>query len=391
MSEKRFDFDWALEDCLTRIYAGQSLEECLVLYPVQAELLQPLLAAALKLHATPAPAPSPEAVLAGRQRMLAAAAQKQAEQKNVMLPVSSGFFSRYTQQMRQTWKSMWTKKEKSTMNLTLRWAFGLLLALLVGGTLAVNASAQALPGDPLYGVKLAWEDTRLALTLQEQAREQLAGEIQLERQSEIRSMIQQNRTGEVEFVGMLQVRGDEELKVGEFQMRMMPETEMETGLQAGELVRVKVRVLNNGELTALKIQNAGQNRTRFNQPTRTVTVTPGTGNRPSETPKSSQQPTHTPPAGPKATEAPGGEAPGPKNSEEPPKAGPGPGQPAPGGPGPSGGKGPSGSANQSGSGNGQLTVLTATATPTEEPQSQSGGPGGQVNNNSGGQPGMNRP
>ena len=53
-------------------------------------------------------------------------------------------------------------------------AAAILLVVLAGAT---SAAASSLPGDPLYGVKRATEDVRLALTFDEVARTQLLSEL----------------------------------------------------------------------------------------------------------------------------------------------------------------------------------------------------------------------
>ncbi len=66
------DFETILEDRLARLRAGDSLEHCLASYPTQAERLTPLLLAASRVRCLAAPQPRAQAVLAGREQVLAA-------------------------------------------------------------------------------------------------------------------------------------------------------------------------------------------------------------------------------------------------------------------------------------------------------------------------------
>lgn len=70
------DFDAALDDCLTRLLIGESLESCLGRYPGYAEDLRPLLQMALAVRATPVLPPTGAAIERGRERVSAASAQR---------------------------------------------------------------------------------------------------------------------------------------------------------------------------------------------------------------------------------------------------------------------------------------------------------------------------
>jgi hypothetical protein len=252
------NFEAVLEECLAQIKAGQSLEDCLAKYPAYAEQLRPLLLMAQHMRAARI-APRLDAHQLGRERMLAAARQKAHAPPTIIL--------RPVHPLHQL------ARQLSGAG-AYRVALGLFMALIVSSLLTVTASAGALPGDPLYQVKLAWEDVRLVFALQEQAREEIAGEIQLERRSEIQSMIQQRRTGEVEFEGELSEIGEKQAKVGDFQLSLSTQTRIENGIQAGQLVRVRLQVLNNGELSALAIQTATGYKHQQNQVEAAATQTP---------------------------------------------------------------------------------------------------------------------
>jgi hypothetical protein len=135
-----------LDDCLRRIWAGEStLEECLRMYPEHAERLAPMLALALEAHTSLAPQkPKPSYVKASKQRIL----------KQLSLRSQRSTRSRLAP------KPAWRLQHAQTF-------LSLILALsvLAVGFGVIQASAAALPGDALYGLKLGLERAQLALSL----------------------------------------------------------------------------------------------------------------------------------------------------------------------------------------------------------------------------------
>ncbi len=69
-------FEDALDQCVSRLLAGESLDACLARYPEMREELRPLLEVAAVLAETPASAPAPEAKARGRQRLMDALARQ---------------------------------------------------------------------------------------------------------------------------------------------------------------------------------------------------------------------------------------------------------------------------------------------------------------------------
>ncbi|MGD8624930.1 MAG: DUF5667 domain-containing protein [Anaerolineae bacterium] len=137
------EFDSILEQSLSQIAAGKArVESCLVSYPAMADQLEPLLRAAETLRTMPKPALSPEAKARIEDRVLDAAKKNPGLRgKGVNWP--------------------WRRFPK------LRWALGglaILLVMMVVSTTLLQVSAAAMPGTPLYHVKLAVEDVWLWLT-----------------------------------------------------------------------------------------------------------------------------------------------------------------------------------------------------------------------------------
>ena len=167
-----------LEECLEHLRNGESLEQVLERYPQFQAELRPLLEAARYARDLGLSASAPRGAMArSRARMLAAAAQRR----------RSSFFH---------------FPLHARVSPAILIAVGLILAGLVGTSIA---SAQALPGDPLYGLKLATERTRLQLTSNTAARIELLESYDRERAEEVEALSGHRRSIQVTFAGPLEL------------------------------------------------------------------------------------------------------------------------------------------------------------------------------------------
>lgn len=167
----------ALQECLQEIENGADINAALKRFPEHAAELRPLLKAAVAAQRNQAADPSPEAFRRGRAKVLQRAAElrelKSAPQKRT-LPI----FSR------------------------LAISFALALMFLLSGTGLLSASASALPGDRLYPVKRGWENIRLSLIFDSEARNLLKSEFENERLREVNELLTQGRSETVQFAGI---------------------------------------------------------------------------------------------------------------------------------------------------------------------------------------------
>ncbi len=252
------DFETILEECLACLRAGDSLEQCLSSYPAQAERLTPLLLAASRVRQLASPQPRVQAVLAGRERVLAAMQAKNPAQAVFQSPVSVGRLSRYLGRIVTVFQTNIPGKEKP-MKFALRLAIDLVVMSLIGGVLAVTASSNTLPGDPLYTVKRAWETTRLTLTLDPQANQDLQAQLNAERLHEVQNLIQLHRAATVEFEAGLQAMNASMWTVGNIPVEIQPNTVVEGTPQVGQMVWVQAQVQTSGALTAVSMRMVPQN------------------------------------------------------------------------------------------------------------------------------------
>jgi len=164
------EFDNNLDECLERLLAkGETLEQCLESYPEQADELKPLLQTALVAQKASAVQPHPEFKARARYEFRSAL-QEIAPRK------SRPLFG---------WKPQWV-----TVIITV-----IVLILAGGGTVA--AAGNSMPDEPLYPVKLATEQARLALTPSDIGKAQFATELADKRVNEIIYLANKGKSGQI--------------------------------------------------------------------------------------------------------------------------------------------------------------------------------------------------
>lgn len=167
------EFDNILNECLERILVrGDTIEQCLGSYPEQATELRSLLETALTTKQ--ATAITPRLEFRERARYQFQAALREAEQKRA----PRSFFS---------WQPRWATVVATA-----------LAVFLLGGGGTVAAASNSLPDEPLYPVKLASEQVRLALTPSPIGKADLYLKLTDERVAEITAMAERGRTKHVE-------------------------------------------------------------------------------------------------------------------------------------------------------------------------------------------------
>ncbi|MGD2157559.1 MAG: DUF5667 domain-containing protein [Anaerolineales bacterium] len=238
-------FESILDECLERIAAGARLEECLEQHPQHAEELRPLLTAANFARTAPRPQASPEAIQHSRVKMLATLESKLNPQ-----PVSKISFSRFTSRLTKFFTGI--GKEKMNMKLTTRFAI-IILALFViisGG--ATAASARSLPGDVLYPVKTTVERVQLLLTTDPDARHALEQRFQGMRWDEIKAVLEDGRSVEIELKGIVTALDENSIAIGDF-VFSLEDIQIPSVVQVGSVVEIKGVTQADGTIIVLKI------------------------------------------------------------------------------------------------------------------------------------------
>lgn len=219
----------ALDVCLRQMQSGASLEEAVGLFPQLADELRPLLESAQMAREVGDNVHIPRAAQMRSRAAFLEEAQRRAHP-------NPGIFSR-----------LFTNK------LALA-SFSLILVLLLGSLTTVAASAQALPGDPLYGVKLATERTRLLLTDNQNKKIKLEQSFDHRRVQEVEALILKSRSQQVNFAGGLTQMKNNTWTVGGINVTLTPKTEKVGDFKLNYYVDVQGNLQPDGTVIASKLE-----------------------------------------------------------------------------------------------------------------------------------------
>ncbi len=238
------DLPLALDRCLTWLRSGIGVESCLARYPEYADQLRPLLDLASHMSRA-APAPPPAAGrAAGRRGMLSAYAQKRRRQKE-MHPVA--------RLMGRVLRPMLLARPGGIRPAWQATILILAIALAMVGGIVVTASADSLPGDALYPVKLASQRAQLALTFDTTRHELLRAEFSTQQRSAVRAVLKAGSSVDVEFQGVLQEMSQGLWIVGGLSVTVTGGTEILGEPYLGALVRVRGHLPGDGLLLASQV------------------------------------------------------------------------------------------------------------------------------------------
>jgi len=145
-----------LDHALTLLDAGVEPEVVLQRYAAHADILRPILKAALAVRHTPPPEPSEEAYFAGRERLLRAVARRRREMVVESPGTRRSAFNLHT--LLGTLMGMPSGLRRAAVTVAL------LLIMIVAGFSVTQVAASALPNSPLYPVKRFREQVQLLLT-----------------------------------------------------------------------------------------------------------------------------------------------------------------------------------------------------------------------------------
>jgi hypothetical protein len=136
------------EECLERVFSGESIEQSVSQYPEQATELRGLLETAVAARKATIVEPSPEFRERARQQLQAVFRDRTSTPVRILKPA-------------------WNFQPK--------WAFALIAVLLIlmGSSGTVLAANKSMPGQPLYVVKQGAEQLKLAMTTSPTAKAEL--------------------------------------------------------------------------------------------------------------------------------------------------------------------------------------------------------------------------
>jgi len=220
----------AFEVCLQRLDAGERAEQIAASYPQWVEPLTGMLRLAWLTRQVGASILVPKAALVrSRARFLSAALQP----PKAALSLKSLAF-------------------------TMRPGMAFLLVLLVlfvAGFTTLAVSAQALPGDRLYPLKLLSEQTRLLLVRDQAERLKMEQSYDQLRAEEIDHLIQHSRSAPVQFAGGLSQAESGAWMVNNILILINADTQVEGEIFPGLHVRVQGTLLPNGSVLAARVSS----------------------------------------------------------------------------------------------------------------------------------------
>ena len=236
-------FESILDESISAMQAGVSIEEILAEAPDYADELRPLLFAASLLAD-----PKPELVPEERKAALRAEYMAQAAD---LKPVSPSFTDKLQAVSRIAKRRL---SRKAVLNDLLTISITVILTLVMVALVLSFVSRDTLPGDFLYGVKRLSENVQIMFTTDE-AQTELESTFNQRRLNEIEQLIQQQRAAVVQFKGTLETKG-ENLWVIEGHTVFLPQDVVVTGNpEEGDMVEITGFLRTNNVLVADSITN----------------------------------------------------------------------------------------------------------------------------------------
>jgi hypothetical protein len=134
-----------------------------------------------------------------------------------------------------------------------------MVVLLIGAGTSFTASAGALPGEPLYPIKIAQEDIRMWLARDLNRKVELTKTFDQERLEEVKILVDRSRQQKttspvnVRLSGALEISDSGEWMVNDVKVLLTPDTQLVGQVESGYFVEVEGQLLPEGALSASRI------------------------------------------------------------------------------------------------------------------------------------------
>jgi len=247
-----YRFDLILEDCLSRIDRGETLQKILDSYPKLEGRLEPLVQAALRGRMQPKPVPSSGAIRIGKNTMLAelpALKRKDSIKKKETILVSEREPVRWLEQF----TDQILRRTGSGLKPVYRLVIVGVFLLLVGSAFTINASASSLPGDRLYDLKLGLEKVQMVLVFNPESRKELAQKFEEKRRSEVEQLLEERRVQQVAFFGTIDKMDFSIRSISGVPVKLGPEVEVKGDIEEGTEVVVEAVTQEDGTVLATEL------------------------------------------------------------------------------------------------------------------------------------------
>ncbi len=235
------DIDAALDQCLSWQREGRSVEACLSGYPQFAEELRPLLQLAADVRLVQTPEPDMQARVRGRQQVLSTLVQRRDR--------TARGASRTTLHPGALASALaaWVPRLRRVPSV----AVATILVVVTAFTVA--ASADTVPGDALYPLKVAGQELQVALTVRSERRSHVQQEVQTRRRQDVQAALERGRQATVTFQGLLQSVSDGTWVVGGLPVEVSADTQVVGDPEPGDWVEVRAVLPGSGALVAVRL------------------------------------------------------------------------------------------------------------------------------------------
>ncbi len=184
MKDKKASFGEILDECMARVQAGKSIDDCLTEYPEYKDELESLLRLYVFIKAVPEVKPDASFKEHARRRLMIRTDIELIKETDKAVEL-------FAQEREKQSIGFW-------QGLAFKFLAVLLVFSLIGGGVAAAAEGS-LPNSPLYAVKLAVEEAQLALTFDQTAKSDLCLKLVEKRFSEVQKMVEAGETEGLEI------------------------------------------------------------------------------------------------------------------------------------------------------------------------------------------------
>ena len=233
-------FESILDESISALQAGVSIEEILAEVPDYAPELRPLLYAANFLAD-----PNPELVPEEKKASLRNEYMRQVAELPVITPAP------FRQKAEAVLKIIKRRSTRTAiLNDLITITITIILTLLVMAATINYLALDTIPGDFLYGAKRLSESIQLAVSFKSDHRLGLEEKFNRRRLSEIERLVEQKRAAVIQFRGVLETMGGNLWIVEGHTIFLSEDTRLEGDIQEGDTVEVIGLLKTNSVLVA---------------------------------------------------------------------------------------------------------------------------------------------
>jgi hypothetical protein len=242
-----------LAECVDMLMSGAGVPDCLARYPDDAPVLEPLLSsiAGIRRQRAPVPPRPADVALRSRNAYMAQVFALQSRRGVVAAPLP-------------WWQKLFGGATFGAPARRPVGLFAILLIVIISGIVfsgSVTLAASALPGDFLYGVKTTTENVRVALTLDEETRDDLRAAYGQRRIDEAKAVVERRRpVDNLRLQGTIESFDAQQWVVSGLRIALDANSKVQGVVEVGGQVDAVIRAPGNGDLvlvTAVAAPAAG--------------------------------------------------------------------------------------------------------------------------------------